>query len=68
MSIRILIGDCRERLRELPDESVHCVVTSPPYFGLRSYDENSVRVDPTLDAETKDWLEAELARRRIYAR
>lgn len=37
MSVRILTGDCREVLRELPDESVHCVVTSPPYFGQRSY-------------------------------
>jgi DNA modification methylase len=37
MTVRILIGDCRERLRELPDESVHCVVTSPPYWGLRDY-------------------------------
>lgn len=35
MTIRILIGDVREKLRELPDESVHCVVTSPPYYGLR---------------------------------
>src|SRR5690606_37688074 len=37
MSVRILIGDCRERLKELPDASVHCCVTSPPYFGLRDY-------------------------------
>lgn len=37
MSVRILVGDCREMLRTLPDESVHCCVTSPPYFGLRSY-------------------------------
>lgn len=37
MSVRILIGDCRERLRELPDASVNCCVTSPPYFGLRDY-------------------------------
>jgi DNA modification methylase len=37
VSIRILTGDCREVLRTLPDESVHCVVTSPPYFGLRDY-------------------------------
>ncbi len=37
MSHRILIGDCREQLRTLPDQSVHCVVTSPPYFGLRDY-------------------------------
>src|SRR5690349_17970656 len=26
-----------EGLRQLPDESVHCVVTSPPYWGLRDY-------------------------------
>lgn len=37
MSVRILIGDVRERLRELPDESAHCVITSPPYWGLRDY-------------------------------
>lgn len=30
-------GDCREVLRGLPDESVQCCVTSPPYFGLRDY-------------------------------
>lgn len=35
--IRILRGDCRDVLRTLPDESVHCVVTSPPYWGLRDY-------------------------------
>lgn len=33
----ILIGDVRERLRELPDDSIHCVVTSPPYFGQRDF-------------------------------
>lgn len=38
MAVRILKGDCREVLRTLPDESVHCCVTSPPYFGLRDYD------------------------------
>lgn len=37
MAVRLIIGDCREALRDLPDESVHCCVTSPPYFGLRSY-------------------------------
>ena len=34
---RILVGDCRETLRLLPDKSVHCVVTSPPYYALRDY-------------------------------
>jgi DNA modification methylase len=33
----ILCGDVREKLREIPAETVHCVVTSPPYWGLRDY-------------------------------
>jgi DNA modification methylase len=37
MSVSILTGDCRDVLRTLPDHSVHCCVTSPPYFGLRDY-------------------------------
>lgn len=37
MTVQINVGDSRERLRELPDGSVHCCVTSPPYFGLRDY-------------------------------
>ena len=31
------VGDVREMLAQLPDESVDCVVTSPPYWGLRDY-------------------------------
>jgi len=34
---KLLEGDARAQLREIPDDSVHCVVTSPPYWGLRSY-------------------------------
>jgi DNA modification methylase len=37
MTVTILKGDCRDVLATLPAESVHCVVTSPPYFGLRDY-------------------------------
>lgn len=33
----ILIGDVIEKLKELPEESVNCVITSPPYWGLRDY-------------------------------
>jgi DNA modification methylase len=35
--VTILTGDCREVLKTLPDASVHCCVTSPPYWGLRDY-------------------------------
>lgn len=34
---QILQGDCRDVLPTLPDRSVQCVVTSPPYWGLRDY-------------------------------
>ena len=33
----IWIGDCRGSLQQMPDESVNCVVTSPPYWRLRDY-------------------------------
>src|SRR5882724_802421 len=38
--LTILCGDAIEKLRELPAESVHCCVTSPPYWGLRDYSTN----------------------------
>lgn len=51
MSIRILTGDCRELLRDLPDESVHCCVTSPPYFGLRDYgNDGQIGLEATPEA------------------
>ena len=37
MSVRLLTGDCRDMLKTLPDASVQCCVTSPPYYGLRDY-------------------------------
>lgn len=36
-SHQILVGDCIEMMRTLPDKSVHTCVTSPPYFALRDY-------------------------------
>lgn len=34
---RILRGDCLTSLKTLPDKSINCCVTSPPYYGLRDY-------------------------------
>lgn len=31
MTVKILTGDCRDVLKTLPDEFVHCVVVDPPY-------------------------------------
>lgn len=62
------MGDCLDVLRTMPGASVQCCVTSPPYFGLRSYDEHAVRIDPSLPEEKRAWLLAELDRRGIHAR
>ena len=35
--MQIINCDCLTELKKLPDESVHCCVTSPPYWGLRDY-------------------------------
>ena len=37
--IDLKIGDCRDELKKMAAESVHCCVTSPPYWGLRDYGE-----------------------------
>lgn len=34
---KILVGNCIDMLREIPDASIDCIVTSPPYWGLRDY-------------------------------
>jgi len=37
MSVRLLTGNCLDLLPGIPDDSVQCCVTSPPYFGQRNY-------------------------------
>ena len=37
MTIKILQGNCIEKIKELEDNSIDCVITSPPYWGLRNY-------------------------------
>jgi len=37
MDYELHIGDCIESMKKMDDQSVHCCVTSPPYFGLRDY-------------------------------
>ena len=35
--LTILTGDCKEVLKDIPDGSAHCCITSPPYDSLRTY-------------------------------
>ena len=51
MTAEILNGDCIEMMKTLPDLSVNCCVTSPPYFGLRDYGhEGQIGLEETPDA------------------
>ena len=39
--IKILQGNCLDKLKELPDQSINTCITSPPYWGLRDYGEDT---------------------------
>ena len=50
-SWRVLVGDVREQLAMMPAASVQCVVTSPPYWGLRDYGHaGQIGLEATPDA------------------
>jgi len=50
MTVSIFVGDCVESLRALPADSAHCVVTSPPFFGLRDYGvDGQIGLESTID-------------------
>lgn len=53
MNRKILIGDVLEKIKEIPAESIDCIITSPPYWGLRDY-----QVDGQwgLEEDFKDYL------------
>ncbi|BBV97963.1 DNA-methyltransferase [Pseudomonas monteilii] len=55
---RILVGDCIEMMRTLPDQSVHTCITSPPYFGLRDY---GVDGQIGLEASPREFIESLVA-------
>lgn len=66
MSVEILVGDCREMLAGLPDQSAHTCVTSPPYFGLRDYGvEGQLGLEPSPDEFVEAIVEAFREVRRV---
>ena len=42
--VTILQGDCIDVLKTMPDGSVNCCVTSPPYWSLRNYGEDAASI------------------------
>jgi site-specific DNA-methyltransferase (adenine-specific) len=63
---RIIEGDCIAGLRTLPDASVHCCVTSPPYWGLRDYGHNGqIGLEATPEAYVARMVEVFREVRRV---
>ncbi len=66
--MRILNGDAREMLSMLPDSSVQCVVTSPPYYGLRDYNvPGQIGLESTVDDYVSALVETFREVRRVLA-
>ncbi|WP_199572689.1 DNA-methyltransferase [Streptomyces murinus] len=66
--VTLLLGDALDQLRTLPDGSVDCIVTSPPYYGLRDYGttgQYGLEATPAEYVETMRRLFAEA--RRVLA-
>ena len=65
-SQRIIAGDCIEGMRTLPDASVHCCVTSPPYWGLRDYGhDGQIGLEATPEAYVARMVEVFREVRRV---
>ncbi len=55
LSSDILVGDSRQLLKDIPDQSFQMCVTSPPYWGLRDYGiEGQIGAETTVDAYYAD--------------
>lgn len=66
MTVRIINADVMDGLAQLDDESVHCAVTSPPYFGLRDYGmPGQIGLEPTPDAYVAKLVEVFREVRRV---
>ena len=66
MKATILTGDVLARIQEIPDQTVQCVVTSPPYWGLRDYgQEGQLGLEPTPQAYVENMVAVFRQVRRI---
>lgn len=66
MAVRIINADVMDGLAQLPDESVNCVVTSPPYWGLRDYGvDGQIGLESTPDAFVAKMVEVFRNVRRV---
>jgi DNA modification methylase len=64
----ILIGDVLEQIKTIPNESVNCVITSPPYWNLRDYEQDGqLGLEPTPDEYVVNMVNVFREVRRVLA-
>jgi len=62
----VVVGDCIESMRSMPESSVQCCVTSPPYWGLRDYGhDGQIGLEETPDAYVARMVEVFREVRRV---
>lgn len=68
MRHEVLVGDAAELLHQVPDRSIQCCVTSPPYWGLRNYGtDGEVGQEPTVGEYVQQLVEIFSEVRRCLA-
>jgi len=65
---KILVGDVRTRLAEIPDDSIQSCITSPPYWGLRDYGhDGQIGLEQTPDEYVTEMVAVFREVRRVLA-
>ena len=59
---RIIIGNVLDKLKELEDSSVNCIITSPPYYAMRNYGTEPQIWDKKSDECNHNWQEIRIRR------
>lgn len=53
--VQIVHGDVRDKLGKLPNDTFHCCITSPPYWGMRDYGyESQIGAEPDINKYVSD--------------
>lgn len=66
MTANIILGDCLKSIKELPSCSVRCIVTSPPYYGLKDYgQEGQIGLEETPEAYVQNLVKVFREARRV---
>lgn len=68
-TLTLYLGDASSVLSDLPDGTVDCIVTSPPYYGLRQYTDSELEIgrEPTPGGYVEDLSKVFRECRRILA-